>query len=89
MAEKKAAEKKAVKKEEKQAVSGKNRSIAVALNLMFGWMGGHRFYTGQNGVAVAQMFTMGGFGMWWFYDLVTLLTGSYKDKEGQAVTAWM
>ena len=81
------AEKKTAKKDEK-TVSAKNRSIAVALNLMFGWMGGHRFYTGQYGIGIAQMLTVGGFGMWWFYDLVTLLIGSYKDKDGNAVTAW-
>jgi TM2 domain-containing membrane protein YozV len=81
------AEKKAAKT--KVEVSDKKRGIAIALNMFFGWMGGHRFYTGQIGTAIAMMFTMGGFGMWWFYDLVMLAIGNYKDKAGQPVTAWV
>jgi TM2 domain-containing membrane protein YozV len=76
-------------KEKEVTISEKKRSIALALNLFFGWMGGHRFYTGQIGSAIAMMFTMGGFGMVWFYDFVTLLLGSYKDKANKPVTAWI
>jgi len=69
--------------------SSKKRLYAVLLNLFLGWMGGHRFYAGQTGTAIAMMFTMGGFGMWWAYDLVMLLLGKYKDQSGQEITAWV
>lgn len=74
--------------EKKAAVSEKKRAVAIILNLLFGWMGGHRFYSGHTGIAIAQMFTFGGFGMWWFYDLVILSLGTYKDKEDKVITAW-
>lgn len=74
--------------EKKAEVSARKRGIAIALNLMLGWMGGHRFYTGQIGTAIAMMFTLGGFGIWWFYDLVILSLGTYKDNEGKVVSTW-
>ncbi len=88
----KAKESKAVKAESKAVkvkVSDKKRLTAVLLNVFFGWMGGHRFYTGKIASATAMMFTMGGFGIVWFYDLVMLLAGSYKDKAEQPVTQWI
>ena len=90
MAAKKTEEKAVEEKTEETAVevSEKKRLIAVLLNMFFGWMGAHRFYTGQTKTAVLMMFTGGGFGMAWFYDFVMLLLGKYKDQQDHVVSAW-
>lgn len=69
-------------------VSERNRMVALFLNITLGWMGGHRFYAGQNATGVAMLLTMGGFGVYWLYDFLMILTGNYRDKEGQTITAW-
>ena len=40
------------------------------------------FYTGKVGIAIAQILTLQGLGIWWLVDLITILTGSYKDANG-------
>jgi len=77
------------KTEEVAGTSEKKRLIALLLNMFFGWMGGHRFYTGQIKMALVMMFTAGGFGMIWLYDFVMLLLGKYKDEQEQLVTEWI
>lgn len=40
------------------------------------------FYTGKIGIGFIQLFTFGGLGIWWLVDLITILTGNYKDANG-------
>ncbi|WRP06293.1 TM2 domain-containing protein [Rossellomorea aquimaris] len=42
--------------------------------------GGHRFYLGKTGTAVAMLLTFGGLGIWSFIDLF-LLNGMIKDTN--------
>ncbi len=37
---------------------------------------------------IAQIFTLGGLGVWVLIDLIMILCGAFKDKEGNAVTEW-
>ena len=62
---------------------------AVLLCFLFGIFGAHRFYTGKTGTAVLQLFTLGGLGIWMTIDLIMLIIGSFKDKEGRRLTVWM
>ncbi|MBL8019323.1 MAG: TM2 domain-containing protein [Leptospirales bacterium] len=55
----------------------------LLLALFLGSLGVHRFYTGYKGSAIAQLLTLGGCGLWSLYDLITIITGSYKDAEGR------
>ena len=75
--------------QKKKEVSDSRIFPAIILNIFFGWMGGHRIYTGQTFSAIAMMFTMGGFGIVWFIDFMSLLFGNYKDGKGRPVTAWV
>ena len=44
-----------------------------------GLLGMHRFYKGDTKIGLWQLFTLGGFGIWWLIDLVKILTGKlYK-----------
>jgi len=72
----------------KDAASSKSRLVAVMLCLFFGWAGGHRFYTEKTGTALIMLFSMGGFGLWWFLDLVMLSTGNFRDKNELAISQW-
>ncbi|KJR41621.1 membrane protein containing TM2 domain protein [Candidatus Magnetoovum chiemensis] len=68
--------------------STKSRLIALLLCFFLGWFGGHRFYVNKIGTGILMMFTMGGFGMWYFVDLVMISLGSFKDSENKLITNW-
>ncbi|MCB9780748.1 MAG: TM2 domain-containing protein [Alphaproteobacteria bacterium] len=60
----------------------RDRMITVVLCVLVGPFGVHRFYTGHTGIGLAQLFTMGGCGAWWFADLMALYRGTYTDADG-------
>jgi len=68
--------------------SDRKLAPAVLLCVLFGVFGAHRFYTGKMGTAVLQLFTLGGLGIWMTIDLIFLIVGSFKDKEGRRLTEW-
>jgi TM2 domain-containing membrane protein YozV len=55
----------------------------LLLCLFLGFLGIHRFYTGNRRVGTIQLLTTGGFGIWILIDLVAIITGSYRDGEGK------
>ncbi|PAF46176.1 hypothetical protein BKH46_08545, partial [Helicobacter sp. 12S02634-8] len=72
-------------------IKQEGRSFVVTLLLWFflGTLGAHRFYTGKIGTGVVQLLlTITIYGLlinivWLLIDLITILTGSFKDKEGR------
>ena len=68
--------------------SERRRLTAIVLCLIIGWVGGHRFYLGRTGTAFAQLFTIGGLGLWTLADLILLVAGELKDGDGRRVL-WM
>lgn len=45
-----------------------------------GLFGLHRFYRGDRKIAMWQLFTLGGLGIWWLIDVIKILTGKlYKQ----------
>ncbi len=60
----------------------KNYALALLLCCFLGMFGIHRFYTGYKRLGFIQLFTLGGFGIWWFIDLVSMCFNSYRDKYG-------
>lgn len=69
-------------------ISPKSRLVALFLCLILGWIGIHRFYVEKIGTGFAMFFTLGGFGMWWFVDLILIVIGLLKDKDDLPVKNW-
>lgn len=68
--------------------SPRSRAVALVLGAAGGWLGLHRFYTGRITSGVLEALTLGGLGMWWFYDLVLLIAGDFRDAEGLPLREW-
>jgi TM2 domain-containing membrane protein YozV len=60
--------------------------ISILLCFFLGALGAHRFYTGHIGIGVIQLLTLGGCGIWVLIDFIILLTGNFKDAEGNPIT---
>lgn len=60
----------------------KSHLTTLLLAFFFSILGVHRFYTGYIGIGFAQLFTLGGFGMWSLIDVLCISFNHYKDKSG-------
>jgi len=66
-------------------VSPKGYVPAVLLCLFLGFLGVHRFYVGKIVTGILMLLTLGGFGIWALIDLIIIIVGSFKDKEGRPI----
>jgi hypothetical protein len=67
-------------------VSDKRVVPAALLCIMLGVFGAHRFYVGKTATGFAQLFTLGGLGLWMLYDLILILTGQFEDADDKRLT---
>ncbi|MCF6522660.1 TM2 domain-containing protein [Streptomyces sp. JJ36] len=66
--------------------SEKSKIVAGVLQLFLGGLGVGRFYTGHIGMALGQLFTCGGLGIWSLIDGIMLLTSSNAtDSDGRVL----
>ena len=73
-----------------QGLPSERRGLTAGLLcLVVGVFGAHRFYVGKHGTGFLMLITLGGMGIWWLADLIMLLTGQFRDKEGRRVTEWI
>ncbi len=63
-------------------VGEKDWLTTLLLCIFLGYLGAHRFYTGHIGIGVVQLLTGGLCGIWTIIDLISILTGSYRDAYG-------
>jgi TM2 domain-containing membrane protein YozV len=73
---------------EASASSQRSRGVTLALAAILGPFGAHRFYVGKNGTGLLMLATLGGLGVWYVYDLITIAGGSFRDASGRLVTRW-
>lgn len=71
-----------------RSVSPKSRAAALALAVAVPLVGLHRFYVGKIGTGILMLCTAGGVGVWWIYDVITLASGGFADRDGRRVLRW-
>lgn len=52
------------------------------LSFIWGTFGIDRFYLGKTWTGILKLITFGGFGIWVIVDLVLIMSGSMRDKQG-------
>ena len=64
----------------------RNKWITCLLLCWFlGVFGVHRFYTGHTALGVVQLLTLGGCGIWTIIDFIIIVSGNFKDAEGNPI----
>lgn len=63
----------------------KSKMTALLLLIFLGGLGAHRFYVGKMGTGILYLLTGALFGIGWIIDLIGIITGSFKDKDGNAL----
>lgn len=63
----------------------KQRHFLAAFFLSFTWgtFGVDRMYLGKWGTGILKLVTFGGLGLWTIIDLIIIMTGTMRDKQGQ------
>jgi TM2 domain-containing membrane protein YozV len=59
--------------------------LLLGLLGIFGIAGIDRFYTGSILLGILKLITFGGLGLWTIIDVILVVTGSYKDGNGNVV----
>lgn len=64
----------------------RNKWITCLLLCWFlGIFGAHRFYTGHTILGIIQLLTLGCCGIWTLIDFIIILSGNFKDAQGNPV----
>jgi TM2 domain-containing membrane protein YozV len=76
---------KAIEKKNEKIDSGEGRHFLAVFFLSFLWgsFGVDRFYLGKIWTGLLKLITFGGFGIWVIVDLVLIMAGSMRDKQGR------
>lgn len=61
---------------------GNDKTVAIILSLFLGGLGVDRFYLGYTGLGILKLLTIGGLGVWALIDLIRIITGNLKPKNG-------
>ena len=64
------------------AESNKSFVATWLLAYFLGWLGIDRFYLGKVGTGILKLITIGGIGIWALVDLILVLAGKTRDKNG-------
>ncbi|MDZ8275340.1 NINE protein [Microbacterium aquimaris] len=74
---------------ESPAASGQRSFLLAWLFALFlGALGVDRFYLGKVGTGILKLVTLGGLGIWVLVDLIIVLTGNARDKQGRPLEGY-
>lgn len=59
-----------------------SRGTVFLLCLFLGVIGVHRFYVGKTGTGILWLLTGGLCDIGWFFDLILIVFGGFRDKQG-------
>jgi TM2 domain len=63
-----------------------SKFVATLLLCLFvGNLGVHRFYTGHVAIGIVQLLTCGGCFIWWLVDFILIVSGNFKDSDGNVI----
>lgn len=68
--------------------SPRSRTTTLLLCIFLGMFGAHRFHAGRIRSGILQLLTLGGMGLWWVYDIITVASGSFRDGDGALIADW-
>lgn len=68
--------------------SDKSYLAAFLLSCFVGFLGVDRFYLGYTGLGVLKLITLGGCFIWAFIDLVLIMAGVLKDRQGRPLAGY-
>ena len=68
-----------------QGLSPKSWLATLLLSIFLGEFGIDRFYLGKVGTGILKLLTLGAFGVWWLIDIILIVAGAMKDKQGLVV----
>ena len=57
--------------------------ILFFFSFFWGVFGADRFYMGLIGSGILKLLTVGGLGLWVLTDMIVIMTGTFKDREGR------
>ncbi|HLS33896.1 MAG TPA: TM2 domain-containing protein, partial [Brevibacterium sp.] len=62
--------------------------VTWLLAYFVGVLGIDRFYLGKIGTGILKLITFGGLGIWALIDLIMVLVGATRDKEGRPLAGY-
>ena len=60
----------------------KKKVTTLLISILLGELGIDRFYLGYIGLGIIKLITLGGFGIWWILDIITIARGKMRDAKG-------
>lgn len=67
-------------------MSNHSKTNLALFCFFLGGLGVHRFMVGKVGTGILYLFTLGLAGIGVLVDFIMILTGSFKDKEGNTIS---